>query len=69
MTVDEKKVVVLSEFTKLVIAMRDAQKKYFTTRFRDDLHKSMELEKKVDSMSHDITTGKAFDMTIQPELF
>lgn len=69
MTVDEKKAMVLSQFTKIVMQMREAQKKYFATRFRDDLHNSMMLEKMVDSMAHDITTGKAFDMTVQPELF
>lgn len=52
----------VSEFTRMVKEMRDAQKKYFKSRLRSDLIASKELEKRVDQALAD---GIVFDLDIE----
>lgn len=63
----------VSEFTRVVKEMRDAQKAYFKNRLREDLVRSKELERRVDQA---ISEGIVFDLDIvqvetedQPKLF
>ena len=51
----------VSEFTRTVKEMRDAQKRYFKSRLRSDLIASKELEKRVDDAIED---GIVFDLDI-----
>lgn len=52
----------VSQFTKAVKEMRDAQKAYFKLRLRSDLIKSKELEQKVDRA---LAEGIVFDLDIE----
>lgn len=63
----------VSEFTRTVRDMREAQKAYFKNRLRSDLIRSKELEAQVDSA---LKEGIVFDLDIvtvetdeQPKLF
>ncbi len=53
----------LEEFAKLVREMREAQNAYFRNRTRDNLEKSMAIEKRVDEETSQILDYK------QGELF
>jgi hypothetical protein len=55
------------QFFKLVKAMREAQKEYFSTRSQQALQKSKELEKRVDAS---IKRGDDYlQQQLQPSLF
>jgi hypothetical protein len=50
-----------TEFVKLVVRMREAQRKYFRTRAQGDLNDSKNLERQVDRAADELTR--------QPTLF
>lgn len=53
---------ILERLAKLVVEMRDAQKRYFRHREPDVLERSKDLEKKVDEICRSVldTQGKLF---------
>ena len=69
MTITERKADVLDELVRYVIAMRNAQNRYYVTRFRDALHDAEAWERKVDEFVADIKSGKALSTMVQEEMF
>lgn len=48
----------IKQYIQLVKSMREAQKKYFRTRYTEDLNKSKRLEKQVDDATEELLNLK-----------